>query len=214
MLFLHRYRPILTGLACILLMIAARIAYTGNRTYIFLGWNLFLAFVPLACAHRATLAQSRSWRWIYGVLWLAFLPNATYVITDLKHLPDPGGMRYWYDLMLLYLSAACGVAMGFASLRRIVLFLRSHVPSRLLRWVAPVAMLACGYGMYLGRVERWNSWDVVAQPGSLLAAIFSHFRHPFREAEVWGMSALFAAALYVLYLMVPVYEKQHQSRAR
>ena len=203
MSFLKSQRPLLTGLALILVMIAARMLVTGNVSYVFLAWNLLLAFIPLLSCHYATRAKSRGQRWAFGIVWIAFLPNATYLITDLKHLPEPDGVRFWYDLMLLYVSAAYGVAMAFASLRRMQVFLRSHVPSRLMRWTTPVAMLACGYGMYLGRVERWNSWNVITQPRGLLAAMFSHVRHPFREAEAWGMSALFAAALYVLYLLMP-----------
>src|SRR5690606_1713052 len=61
-------------------------------------------------------------------------------------------------------------------------------------------LLLSGYGIYLGRVERWNSWDILFNTGDLVSAIAYDVRHPVRSIEVWTLSGIFAAALGMGYL--------------
>ena len=51
-------------------------------------WNLFLAFIPLALSFWLfRRGKSRSFVWWLGlVVFLAFLPNAPYILTDIIHL--------------------------------------------------------------------------------------------------------------------------------
>ncbi|MGL4883991.1 MAG: DUF1361 domain-containing protein, partial [Waterburya sp.] len=54
-------------------------------------WNLFLAFIPLALSFwlfvRRNIKRSLLW-WIGLVVFIAFLPNAPYLLTDIIHLID------------------------------------------------------------------------------------------------------------------------------
>jgi len=89
-----RRRAIYAALALLSLFSVALIAtrYFYSREPLFGGliWNLFLAWIPFGLSvliydrHRAG-ARLRSLVPL-AALWLLFLPNAPYILTDFKHL--------------------------------------------------------------------------------------------------------------------------------
>ena len=83
---------------------------TGLVTYYFLIWNLTLAGIPLAIAYlmNAWLKEYRRILLFYamGALWLAFYPNAPYIITDFIHLKARHHIPLWFDTLLIF-SFAC-----------------------------------------------------------------------------------------------------------
>ena len=87
-------------LAWCLGLIAVRVLRTGSPHFLFLTWNLFLACVPLASSRALTAARRRGASpWTQGVLlgvWLLFLPNAPYIVTDLVHLSPRSGVVFWF----------------------------------------------------------------------------------------------------------------------
>jgi uncharacterized membrane protein len=106
-----------------------------------------------------------------GTLWLLFFPNAPYIVTDLKNIGVVGGIPILYDVLLLSAAAWTGLLLGLTSL-----FLIHTVARRLLgdsnAWALVVGVLAVSsFGIYLGRVQRWNSWDVFVRPGTLLGQL-------------------------------------------
>ena len=152
-------------------MLAVRMLYTGTSVHGWLAWNLFLAWVPflLALLLYERARAGASWRVLVplGLLWLAFFPNAPYLITDLKHLGHGAQVPVLYDVLLLSAAAWLGLLLGLSSL-----FLVHAIARRLVgaldAWALVVAVLALSsFGIYLGRVQRWNSWDVVVHPQSL-----------------------------------------------
>ena len=152
-------------------MLAVRMLYTGTSVHGWLAWNLFLAWIPflLALLLYERARAGASWRVLapLGLLWLAFFPNAPYLITDLKHLGHGAQVPVLYDVLLLSAAAWLGLLLGLSSL-----FLVHAVARRLVgaldAWALVVAVLALSsFGIYLGRVQRWNSWDLVVHPQSL-----------------------------------------------
>jgi uncharacterized membrane protein len=68
-------------------------------------------------------------------------------------------------------------------------------------WVfALVSLALSSFGIYLGRVERFNSWDVLTQPYDLLFEIYQRVRYPFEHPRTYGMSMLFTVLLIGIYL--------------
>jgi len=96
---------VLASVICLILSIA-RFQRTGNLGPIFLVWNLFLAWIPLVYAFLAyRLHQSHFNKLLIvpgivgcALIWLLFLPNAPYLLTDLIHLRVIDNNLYWYDL--------------------------------------------------------------------------------------------------------------------
>ena len=137
-------------------------------------WNAALAAVPLACA--LVLFGGRrvpgAWWWIGAVVFAAFLPNAPYLLTDVKHLgtavrhdPDPFALAFRYVPLFAGLLAYGAVTYA-ACVRRLTGFLRRR-GWRPLRVVALEVAVhgACAVGIVLGRFFRLNSWQLVTDPG-------------------------------------------------
>lgn len=211
------FYPCAAATALAMALLAGRIFFTGTPRYFFFAWNLFLAWQPyLAALAAAALAPrgerdrqsglASAWsglRWIgvalCGLLWLLFLPNALYIMTDFVHLP---GMDFvwWYEVGLLLAFAWAGCILGVASL---------HIMQGLVRvragvvasWAFVLASGAlCGLGIYLGRFLRWNSWEVFTSPRSLARELLAVLSDPLNYPRLIGVSGLFACFLLLGYL--------------
>lgn len=192
-------------LACFLL--ALRVLFIGHARQFFLVWNLFLAWMPLFFAQTAvclaqTRPQRRGWFLSAAIAWLLFFPNAPYILTDLIHLGSKSHSRYWTDLVMILLFALIGLVLGFLSL-----FLMQRLVARRHGWpagwlfVSVVAALS-GFGIYAGRFFRWNSWDVVFDPVSLVADSANWFLTLPQSPRGLVIPMLFATLLFVAYLML------------
>jgi len=190
------------SIAFTLLLIIIRIISTHTLVFIFIPWNIFLAVLPLYFSYNAVKATNNKVMYLCIVLWLLFFPNAMYIVTDLFHLRERRLAPLWYDLLILFSAAMNGVTMGFVSLYNIEKWLKLKVQPKYIVTIIFSIFLLCGYGIYLGRYLRWNSWDVVAQPLSLFADIVYDIRHPFRNIEIWSLSLLYGLWLFLLYQYV------------
>src|SRR3954447_4165942 len=167
----------------VITMMLARVVYTETLEHTWIAWNLFLAWVPflisLVAYARARPGMSGAKVLALGALWLLFFPNAPYIVTDLKHIGSSGvGVPILYDVLLLSAAAWTGLLLGLASL-----FLMHAVARRVVgavsAWVLVVgALTLSSFGIYLGRVQRWNSWDAFVRPGSRFGDIANGLLHP------------------------------------
>jgi uncharacterized membrane protein len=197
--FISKYKWLQPALMFTLALLAGRMAYASRFTFLFIPWNLFLAIVPLYFSHRLSTATTPGRAAIYIALWLLFFPHAMYIVTDLFHLRQRIGIPMWYDLLILLSAAMTGVIMGFLSLREVERYLQRTIKAGYVPWVIFCAFLLCGYGIYLGRYLRWNSWDIVVQPVDLLSDIAYNIIHPLRNKECWTLTLLFGLWMHILY---------------
>jgi uncharacterized membrane protein len=189
----------------VIAMIGFRIAYTGSREHIAIAWNLFLAWIPFAIAlfvyDRARRGISRPALGVGAALWLLFLPNAPYIVTDLKYIGRGGGVPELYDLLLLTGAAWAGLLLGLMSLL-LMHAVAQRIVGAITAWCCVVAVLALSsFGIYLGRVQRWNSWDVFVRPGSLAAEIAGAAVDPFSHPKPIAVMILFTFFLTACYLV-------------
>jgi uncharacterized membrane protein len=168
----------------------------------FLIWNLALAWIPLVAA--LALDDVRSTPLLLQLpllaLWLAFFPNAPYLVTDIVHIDPNGGHGATSILGSLALVAAApaGLALGFSSLLLVERTLRGRFGGSIALTVSVLSLAAACVGIYLGRVVRLNSWDLLSRPREVLAAVHANALDPHPIAAV-GTVAL-AAVLSTLYL--------------
>jgi len=196
----------LAGLsALVVAMVAVRVSYSGNSYYEALVWNLLLAWIPFALAIYVYDGRRRGGRgpllWAAGVLWLVFFPNAPYIVTDFKWLRDWTGAPIWYDVVLVAAAAWCGLMLGFISLYLMQAVVRRSVGT-LKAWAFVIGVLAVSsFGIYLGRFQRWNSWDVFTRPGLLAHNVWPHLAHPYDHPKTVAVTVLFTAFLAMTYLV-------------
>jgi uncharacterized membrane protein len=186
-------------------MIGVREAYSGETVYRYLVWNLFLAWIPLVFALVVYDGVRRGVGALpliaAGALWLLFFPNAPYLVTDLKYLGEFDGAPLWYDVVLLSTGAWAGLALGFISL-----YLMHAVAFRLWgalnAWLAVAAALVLSsFGIFLGRFERWNSWDVFTNPGPRARQLLEGLANPLDYPKALAVTAVFTAFLGSTYLV-------------
>ncbi len=169
-----RFGAAVASSALAVALLVGRYATTGEWVFLWMVWNLFLA-------------------------WLLFLPNAPYMVTDLLHLRPRAGVPLWYDALLLFTFAWAGCVLGFASLsvvhRRVEAWL-----GRAAGWavVGGVGLLS-GFGIYLGRFLRWNSWDVLTRPGALAEDVLVRVLRPADHPRTWAITLLFALFMWCAY---------------
>jgi uncharacterized membrane protein len=181
-----------------------RILYTGHLLFVFLVWNLFLAFVPYAVSKRLAEVQaiSKGKFFLCVFVWLLFVPNAFYIITDLFHLDMNEDVPLWYDLALLLSFAWTGILFGILSIRQMEKLLEKSCAKKLgLFFLLPV-MILNGFGVYIGRYLRFNSWDVVTNPFQLINDIVFLFVHPIRNRFDWSMIICYTVLLTLIYFTI------------
>ncbi|MFZ0547539.1 MAG: DUF1361 domain-containing protein [Candidatus Promineifilaceae bacterium] len=192
---------ITSGLSIALL--ALRIIRVEAGYFLFLAWNLFLAWMPFLFA-TAAYAVRRNGRAAlgFGLLWLLFLPNAPYILTDLIHLRWVEGAPIWYDLSMFLCFSLAGLLLGLTSLNLMQTLVMERF-GRFVSWLfVIVSMSLAGYGVYIGRFLRWNSWDIITSPFGLAGDILSMLRHPIQHIDGYFTSAVFAAIFLLGYITI------------
>jgi len=198
------YGVVLTSGLCSALLLS-RVAYTDTMLFMMLGWNLLLAWIPFVLSvTMVVVSRLPAARWlllpILGAAWLVFLPNAPYLITDLIHLENRPPVPYWYDIAMLGLFGSTGLLLGVRSLEHVHDLIRQST-GEVAGWLSTGAIaLLCGLGMYLGRFDRWNSWDLVSQPGAIVADVLRRAAAPSENLQAWGFTLTFGAAMLAFYI--------------
>ncbi len=205
----HRYKLaiflllFLSSATCVTL-VGARIAYSDTPYYTFLIWNLFLAWIPLIFSYLAYIFSiKRTFLYflvpLFALVWLAFFPNAPYIITDMQHLANGwGGVPLWYDVLLLIWFSWTGLLLGIVSL-----YLMQEVVKKtfgkIIGWLLVFGVsLLSSIGVYLGRFLRWNSWDILNNTTEIIRESWTLLRRLNRSAI--GFTALFTIFFLFVYL--------------
>ena len=102
-------------------LLTFRVLWTWKLHYTFLVWNLGLATMPLIFSTIFVHAQRRFISVTAFSLWLLFFPNAPYIITDFTHLQNHSSGPIWFDILLLFSSAAVGLIIGYISLSQVTI---------------------------------------------------------------------------------------------
>jgi uncharacterized membrane protein len=166
-------------------------------------WNLFLAWIPFALALLIYDGHRRGARLVQllalGLLWLLFFPNAPYIVTDFKYLADMTGKTFLFEGLLIGTAASTGLLLGFMSLYLIQAIVRRAAGARYAWLFVFVALGLSSVGVYLGRVLRWNSWDVFVRPGSLLGELAGALVDPLAHPRPIAITILFTSFLLASY---------------
>ena len=195
-------KKIIIPLAFTLSLLIIRIIISNELTFIFLAWNLFLAWIPFALSQRLHVLKNK-WKLFFLIGgWLLFLPNAPYIITDFLHLKQRCPVPYWYDILLLFSAALNGLLLGLLSLLTVEKFLLNRYGNRISGFIILCSFFLCSFGIYMGRYLRWNSWDIIVNPGDVAADILERVFNPFDHFGTWSVTILFGSFFYVMYYSI------------
>lgn len=169
-----------------------------------LDWNLFLSWIPLIIAFLADVLTKRYVHAsvmlsLLSVAWLAFLPNAPYMITDLAHLTvDYQRDLTWHDTIMLFSYAEVSLFNGLVSLYWIHRSWRRVFDKRPANILMLISLPLAGFGVYLGRVRRMNSWDIIHEPGLIIDNLIESLL----DRTAWVFSFEIGMLLGILYLVL------------
>jgi len=186
------------------LLLLVRVVHSSSLSFVFLVWNLFLASVPALAALAFVRAAERQspapLQAAWFVLWLVFLPNAPYIVTDFMHLRLRPLVPLWYDIAILASCAGTGLLLTYTSLADVQGILARRF-SQFAGWLlAAAALMLSGFGIYLGRVLRWNSWNALSSPLELLADIADRVLNPLSHPQTIGITVIYGGGLLLGYV--------------
>jgi uncharacterized membrane protein len=179
-----------------------RIFYTGTLEFISLNWNLFLAFIPWLLSSIIILGKLQNNKILLTLLmmtWILFFPNSPYILTDLFHLGMYVNAPIWFDLILILSFALTGLLFGFLSLMDIEKILNGFLSEGKVIFLTIVFLFLSGFGIYIGRYLRWNSWDVISSPIPLFSDIIHILANPIAHPKTWALTILLGILLNLLY---------------
>ena len=192
-------------------MVSIRFIYSKQILFIFLLWNLFLAWLPVLFAWLALQKRKQPLPALAAAsMWLLFFPNAPYLVTDLIHLHTYPPVPLWYDLILLFTFAVLGLFLGLVSLHMMHGLIDGYF-GRFAGWLfVLVALGAGGLGVFIGRFLRWNSWDLFTRPLALLYDVLASLTEP-RTLVISGLLALLLFFAYLIFTVSPTLTKNYSS---
>ena len=184
-----------------------RALYFQSNDYWYLNWNLLLAWLPLLFSW-ILVQQLKSHRWLRWqtilttILWLGFLPNSFYLVTDFIHLQHTANSSLLYDAVLLFSFSLNGFMLGYVSIAQVHQELKKRLQVRDVRIVLGIVFLACSFAIYLGRYLRWNSWDVLINPAGILFDVTDQFINPGAYGQSFLTTTLFFVFISSLYAII------------
>lgn len=198
---------LLAGGACALSAVVLAVAHQAGHLHLVI--NLALALLPLGFALLMAWFDLRGrpgWALAAAVPWLMFLPNSPYLFTDFIHLQHTPSAWAWTYLLLLVWHSFAGLAAGLLSLRLVHHHLEARGPGALAWGVVLGAAALSGFGVALGRFERWHSVDLLRHPRGVVNDVLRHLPFggtPFDASVVAGLGLFVMAAYGFFRVLTP-----------
>jgi uncharacterized membrane protein len=190
-----------------LVLFLFRVAASEDWRYSYLLWNLFLAGLPLLFAG-LLLRRLKKGRWLawqnlaLTALWLGFLPNSFYILSDFIHLESTGEVSLLYDIVMYASFIFNGFSLGFISLFLVHRQLLVRLHSLQANSLVALVLFLCSFAIYLGRYLRWNSWDVLINPAGLLFDVSDRIINPAAHPQAFITTSTFFVLLGSIYLVL------------
>ena len=192
-----------SSLVSVFLYVVSAVYYNASPFW-FLNWNLMLAWLPLGFALLLrNYLRSKKWASWPGagltLLWLLFLPNSFYLISDLIHLDYANPTQTFYYVIMMFSFSFTGVLLGFTSLYVVHTELLKRLKSTAAHAWVGVVLLACSFAVYLGRYLRWNTWDIILHPVGVVFDVSDRVINPVAYGQTFQVTILFFILLAGMY---------------
>jgi uncharacterized membrane protein len=185
--------------------------------FLFTIWNLSLAAIPVVAARmmiaaeRSPIGGRRTFSLVLiGVVWMAFLPNSCYLMTEWRHFlfhPHFRAVRDATnpnDLSVLRVGKQVAFFLAYSGFGMLCFVLAIRPVNRLVQerglkpaWLAIPFYLAISLGVYLGLILRLNSWDLLTRPHHVALAAIAATMNQALMAVVVAFAAVLALAFLI-----------------
>ncbi len=182
----------------------SRIIIFGSTSLVYILWNILLALIPFFISaflfeYGQKIKIPKIIFIITVILWILFLPNAPYLVTDLIHLRSFHQIPALYDALLLFSSAWVGMLLLVHSLfymERVFRIKYSKIKTDI---IIAIFIFLTSFGVYLGRFLRFNSWDVFVNHYSVLKSVWKLLSQITINIEAYLYTFLFFIFIYLSY---------------
>lgn len=187
-----------------------------------IAWNFLLAAVPvvLGLVLAWTITRAAKNRLLIpiasllGILWLIYLPNSCYLVTELRHVvralagtdlylraridPETAIVLMAYTAFY-FLYATVGMLAFALAIRPVAAALRRAGLGTLSFGALLFGLMSLG--VYLGLIRRYNSWDLLHRPREIADASLALMNHPALSLFL----VAFALFLWVGYVAIDIW---------
>lgn len=172
---MKKYFPmdIFIVLIMVIILNILRLLLFKSDSFVWLFWNIFLAIIPFAISTYLLWASDKHKVnkiifVILAILWLLFIPNAPYLITDLIHIGEVRAVPVIYDAFLLFGAGWVGIYLWLYSNTQIESLLLIKYTKRVTKIIMFFIIFLTSFGIYLGRFLRLNSWEIFSDSSYFL----------------------------------------------
>ncbi len=177
-----------------------RCIFSLSFHYVFLLWNLFLAITPYLVSKQLKKCNGLGLKAVLLLsAWLLLFPNSPYILTDIFHFRQKDNIPFWYDLLLYFSAAVNGLLPGLVSLMKVESFLTTQLKPFWVKCSILFCLFSSGYGVYLGRFLRFNSWDSITGTKKLLFVSEQSVIMPQEHIHLWIFTIIFGIFLGIIY---------------
>jgi uncharacterized membrane protein len=170
--------------------------------------NLLLAWIPYLLSEWLCRIYNKTNRLTIGLIavglaWLFFYPNSSYIWTDLAHIgylsKHESRFMLHYDVLINIMTAATGWLLGVFSLHRLHMLVHRERGAWLANTFAVLVLFLSSIGVYLGRFLRWNTWDLVTKPISIVTDSAKALFEPEALFFITSFALVTGSLYFVLY---------------
>jgi uncharacterized membrane protein len=182
-------------------------AVTKSTDLTYLLWNLLLAWLPIFFVG-CLLLVLRNYPWlnwrpvILTALWVGFLPNSFYLVSDLIHLQGISQSRVVFDSVMFESFVINGLMVGYLSVYLVHKQLLRRVSIRMSTFLIGLTFFVCSFAIYLGRDLRWSTWDLLLNPPGIIFDSSEPFVHPRAHLQAFSTTLTFFVFLTVIYIVI------------
>jgi uncharacterized membrane protein len=186
-----------------IVLILGRLFFVSDKAFLFILWNFFLAGLPLIISSVMIQMSARGFSrysiTFAGILWLLFLPNAPYILTDYVHVIHGDPNYFLLNTFTFSWFAISAFVAAVISLHDVSDLLLMRYKRLQVSMMIFTICLLCSLGIYLGRDLRFNTWDVFLNPGAIVSETMDSLRSPSENFYTWTITTTIGLLLFLGY---------------
>ncbi|HEX8965018.1 MAG TPA: DUF1361 domain-containing protein [Patescibacteria group bacterium] len=167
-------------------------------------YNISLAVIGIFFGFLMLKVKPLFLKTIFGLIWLLFIPNSIYMLTDIIHLyRDLMKVTFFYQVLLTteyFLLMIIAIITFILSLIFLELTLqqkkfRKYITGSTKSVLFFILNFVVAFGLVLGRMQRLNSWDIVTN----LPNVYKNAIHVLTNFQLLMLTLFFGFLCNIVY---------------